>query len=450
MTAPNKEDAAEYVAEYVAPRHWWRWIVALAALGFAIRLAFVVLVTRFDEPVGDQLFYSAQALANAEGRWFEQPFLRGAPAADHPPLTALILTPVTWIAEQWPGLGISLVNMQRLFMALLGSVGVVVMGFIGRVIGDQRVGFIAAGITAIYANIWVNDGLLMAETPTFLIVSIFLLVALRYHRQPHRYSGVALGGLAGLAALTRPELVAILPLLLIFLWLTRTTSQSSFRNGLGLGSVVVASWMMVVLPWVLWNNVRFAAPVFLSTNDGLTLAGGHCDQTYYNDVGGWDIWCAYATQIPDGEDAAQASQRMRDDGLSYWRNNIDRYPIVASARVARVLSIGYVGANARAALSEGRPLWVSHLGTIQYWLLIPAAVIGWKRMVCRIDRWLLTAALPLIVVVAMVANAYVRFRLPAEIGIVALAALGLRVRVTGFEWSRLGRGVRWRSTSAKA
>lgn len=222
------------------------------------------------------------------------------------------------------------------------------------------------------------------------------------------------------------------------------------RRMMGQGALVVALWMIVVMPWVLWNNSRFDAPVLLSTNDGLTLAGGHCDRTYFDDLGGWDIWCAYATVIPDGEDAAQASQRMRRDGLAYWRDNIDRYPVVAGARLLRVLSLGYLGANAEAALSEGRPLWVSHVGTAQFWILVPFAVVGWRRTTSRSDRWILTAALPLVVTVALVANAYVRFRLPAEIGIVALAAVGLRVSFTGFEWSRLGFGVRERSTSANA
>ena len=74
-------------------------VSAITAIGLAIRLAFVYGITRFDQPVGDQLYYSAQALTNAQGRWFEQPFAHGMPAADHPPLTSLILTPISWVAE---------------------------------------------------------------------------------------------------------------------------------------------------------------------------------------------------------------------------------------------------------------------------------------------------------------------------------------------------------------
>ena len=54
---------------------WWTRLSVIAGFGLLVRLAFVLGITRFDEPVGDQLYYSAQALTNARGGWFEQPFL---------------------------------------------------------------------------------------------------------------------------------------------------------------------------------------------------------------------------------------------------------------------------------------------------------------------------------------------------------------------------------------
>jgi hypothetical protein len=183
--------------------------------------------------------------------------------------------------------------------------------------------------------------------------------------------------------------------------------------------------LIVIAPWVLWNQSRFSDSVYISTNDGLTLAGANCDKTYYNDVGSWDIWCAYETTIPKDADASRASILMRHDGLSYWGDHITRYPVVAAARIARVLSVGFIGSNSNAGASEGRPTWVSFLGVIQFWFIAVAAAIGWRNVSNRSDRWTLLALLPVIVVVAMVANAYVRFRLPAEVGLIVLAAIGL-------------------------
>lgn len=402
---------------------WWRTVVMVAALGLVLRLAFVVFETRFDAPVGDQLFYSAQAYANAEGRWFEQPFARGEPAADHPPLTALLLTPVSWLAEREPvGSWVSLVTAQRLFMPVIGIVGVVVVALIGRRIAGDRVGVVAAVISALYANIWVNDAVLMAESATFVVVGAMMLAALWFLDRPTPRRAAVLGVTSGLAALTRPELILTLPmivaLVLVTLWASRRRAVTAM-----LASALACS--VVIMPWVVWNNQRFDAPTFLSTNDGLTLAGAHCDRTYYDDVGGWDIWCAYATEIPVGDDASQASRRMRADGLAYWRAHLDRYPVVAAARVARVASIGFFGASARAGTSEGRPIWVSHLGVAQYWMSMPLAVIGWRRVGRGAQRRVLVAAVPLVLAVAVFANAFVRFRVPAEIGLVVLASVGV-------------------------
>lgn len=399
---------------------WWVRVSVIAGFGLLLRLAYVIGMTRFDEPVGDQLYYSAQALTNARGEWFEQPFAQGMPAADHPPLTSFILTPITWLTESSG----SFVTAQRLMMVLIGVVSIVLMALIGRLLAGEFAGLCAAGITAVYANVWTNDGLVMAETPTFLLIAFATLTALMYRRQPKFKYLVCLGMTAGLLALTRPEMALITVLLMGFVFSVHHKKLNLADCSKKVAVVAVVS-MMVVGPWILWNQARFAEPVFLSTNDGLTFAGANCDQTYFDDVGGWDIWCAYETEIPDDADASQASALMREDGLSYWRSHLDRYPIVAAARIARVLSIGFIGSNNNAASSEGRATWISMVGVIQFWMISLVAFIGWGATTDRADRWLLLALLPTILCVAMVANAYVRFRLPAEVGLITLASIGL-------------------------
>lgn len=401
-------------------RHWWLRDSMIASVGLAVRVAFVWFGARGDGPVGDQLFYSAQAIANARGDWFEQPFAQGMPAADHPPVTALVLTPITWLF-QWTD---SIVTLQRLFVALMGSISILVVARIARDVADERVGLIAACVTALYVNVWINDGLIMAETPTFLLVGLLTLFCLRSCRRPTRWRFAAVGLLAGLAALTRPELVALIPASVILFVAVHKRHLSA--RGLALGvALVVGVAGAVTAPWVIWNQLRFDAPVLLSTNDGLTIAGANCDRTFYEDVGGWDIWCAYATDVPRDVDASTASELMRQDGLAYWRENLDRYPVVAAARLARVFSLGYVDAAARAAEAEGRPVWLSHLGAVQYWLLIPLAVVGARKRVSAMEKAVLLGTIPIVAFVALVANAYVRFRVPAELGLIVLASAGV-------------------------
>ncbi|MFM9036399.1 MAG: ArnT family glycosyltransferase, partial [Actinomycetota bacterium] len=398
-----------------AAKHWWMRVGAIATGATAVRLAFVLGVARYDEPLGDQLFYSAQALTNARGHWFEQSFLSGAPAADHPPLTALVLTPISWITESTG----SFVTAQRLMMVLLGIVSVVVMALLARRIAGEKAGLVAAVITAVYANIWVNDGLLMAEGPTFLLVAISTVVAIDVLRRPSTRDAAILGALVGLMALARSELMLALPLamtLVVVAW--HANNRSDRRAMLRATCAVVLSTIVVLLPWVVWNQARFEDPVFLSTNDGLTLAGANCDRTYYDDVGSWDIWCAYAVDVPDGVDASQESTLMRKAGLEYWSDHIERYPVVAAARMARVLNLGFFDSVTEAGEAEGRPSWVTMLGIAQFWLLVPFAVIGARTIGDRAQRNVLLAFWPIVIITALVANAYVRFRVPAEVGLV--------------------------------
>ncbi|MGZ4714584.1 MAG: hypothetical protein ACXV9S_16585, partial [Acidimicrobiia bacterium] len=95
-------------------------LIALAAL--ALRLV-VTLVAHGTGPIpladGDAFYYSVVANALAHGHWFTNPYL-GSVAADHPPLTALVLTPATWVF----GAGFA----QRCTTIVIGTLTVVTLG----------------------------------------------------------------------------------------------------------------------------------------------------------------------------------------------------------------------------------------------------------------------------------------------------------------------------------
>jgi 4-amino-4-deoxy-L-arabinose transferase-like glycosyltransferase len=112
------------------------WI-ALAAL--IVRLAYLLGDQIGDPGVGDALYYSRQADRMAGGGgFFDDPANPGHPAADHPPLTALLLTPGSF----FPGVGLPY---HRFTMVALGVLTVVVIGYLGRRVGGDRVGLVAAG-----------------------------------------------------------------------------------------------------------------------------------------------------------------------------------------------------------------------------------------------------------------------------------------------------------------
>src|SRR5262249_49732107 len=112
---------------------------------------------------GDAFYYHFQANALAKGAWFVEPFgwavLHGreTPSAAHPPL------PVIYLAL-WSRLGLDSVNWHRVALSVLGAGTIAVVGLLGRRIGGNTVGLVAAALAAVYPQLWINDGMILSET----------------------------------------------------------------------------------------------------------------------------------------------------------------------------------------------------------------------------------------------------------------------------------------------
>ena len=125
----------------------------------------------------DSIYYSAWAKQLTEGRFFREVF-NDLPTAEHGPLTSVLMVPFSWMDDP--------VAYQRLVTVICGTVTIVVIGLFGRAVRGDRVGIVAAVIAAVYANLWINDGLVMSESVSVLAVSAVLLSASsRCRRRPH-------------------------------------------------------------------------------------------------------------------------------------------------------------------------------------------------------------------------------------------------------------------------
>lgn len=84
---------------------------------------------------------------------------------------------------------------------------------------------------------------------------------------------------------------------------------------------------------------------------------------------------------------------------------------------------------------EGRSPIVLELGFVMYWLLVPLAIYGLVLLRRRtIPVWPLAAMFLLVTIVALLIYGEPRFREPAEIALVGLAAVGVErlvVRASG-------------------
>lgn len=400
------------------------WTIVAVAGG--LRVAYVLLAKRGDALAGDQIYYYAQAVTIADGDWFADPYRPSQFAADHPPLTALALAPVSWSNDD-PFLA------QRLAMAVYGTGVVAGVGLLVRSLGSRRAALFGTAIAAVYANLWMNDALMMSETFAAGAVVGVLLAVYAYHRRRDPRLAAALGVAVGVAGLARTELLLLGPMLAIPLMLRRDGSDLGRRIAhLALAGTVAAA---VVAPWVIRNQVRFDEPTWMSTNDGLTLLGANCPGSYSGPGKGfWILQCADLVDVPEGVDQSERSTRYREAAFEFIGDNVSAVPSVLAARLGRGLSLWETEQMIFFNTGEGRETWASRIGLFQYWLLLPIAAYGLWRWPSRAPRWPLVTTAGLAVVVILAFYGIPRFRIPAEVGIVACAALALddvTVRVVG-------------------
>jgi len=407
-------------------------LAVMAGAGLALRVGYVI--TKRHQTLdggkifpGDQFYYSLAGDALAKGKGFVVPWhdlaislglaAPGTPAvsaADHPPLTALVSTPASLL----PGNNLF---EQRLTMAFVGTLAVVLIGLLAREVAGRRVGIIAAGLAAIHPGFWINDGLVMAESLTTVMIAGALWAAFRYKRRPELRTALEIGVWIGMASLARAESLLLAPLIVVpLMWVSHAGRQR-------LGRLAAAGAMsaLVLVPWVVPNLVRFNDPVVMSTNDGSTLIGANSPQTFSGSaIGFWSLEYANAIDV-EGLDQSEVSGVYRRAAVDYVRDNFSRVPAVAAARVGRVWSVFRPFQMADFNQGEGRELWASYLALIGFWMLLPLAALGWRHADRQVWRWPFAAMVVQVTFVGAVFYGIPRFRVPAEVALVVLAAVGL-------------------------
>lgn len=420
-----------------------RALLVVVVVAFGIRIGYVAFGKQGPCPnpvagdiptecaVGDQLFYNAAANRLAEGDGFVEPFDRSddpAPAADHPPLTIVVLAPVSWLADRPPLEWVddpTHLTQQRYAMAVLGTALVALVALLGRRVGGAPVGVVAGGIAAVTPNLWVNDGLVMSETVTGLTVVAALLLAFGLRDRPTMGRAVALGATCGLAALARAELLLFVPLLAL------PVAWRAPGDRRVLTSAALAASVAVIAPWVAFNLARFDDRTTISTNDGIALAGSNCDPVYYGRAIGLTAItgpdACIDTPPPPG-DQSEVATVYRDRAIDYAKEHLERVPLVAVARVARTWSLYRPLDMVSFNEGEGREPWVTRLGLAAFYPTLAAAVAGGALLWRRHDRlalWVLIAPAVAVTIGVAVTYGQTRFRAAAEPSLAVLAAVAV-------------------------
>jgi 4-amino-4-deoxy-L-arabinose transferase-like glycosyltransferase len=399
-----------------SPMQSRRFAVALAGVvlfGLAFRVGYVLLVTRHQTgKFYDAFWYSVTSSELSRHQFFRIPF-HTAPTASHPPLTTFLIGPIGFIVPHETETG------QLLTMALLGAGVVLCVGLLGKAVAGPRVGLVAAALAALAPNFWIPSGILMSETPSMLFMALILLAVIRLLRRPTFVSAALVGAACGAETMVRAELILFVPALLLPAILL--VPQLPPRKRISLLAVGFVATTVVIAPWVGRNLATFKDPTYLSSGEGLALAGANCPQTYSGPgLGAWNLGCATAIS---GSDESVQSALDQHAAVEYARHHADRLPEVVLARIGRLWDFYQPNQMATVDVNEGRPRPAALWGLGVYYAMLPFAVAGivmFRRR--RIDQWYLLVPAGVITVVSALVYGSVRFRAPFEVCLVVLAA----------------------------
>jgi 4-amino-4-deoxy-L-arabinose transferase-like glycosyltransferase len=391
------------------------------------------------ESVNDSAYHLDQARSLATGEGFVGPAAGTADidgqGAAHPPLFPFVLSLVIRA-------GFEDENALRVAGAAIGSLGVGLIAVLaarlaGRVApGREATAAVTAGLVAsVYPPLWLSDARLQPEVLVIPLTAGLVLLATGIARRPGWRGAAALGLVGGLLTLARQDgwvlLLGVLAGLTLATW-----RPASWRARLVAAGVAVGACLLTVAPWVGYNLARFHEPVLLTTGTSVVLAFGSCDAAWTGPSRGtYDYECIPADL--DASDEASLSATARGLALDRTGNDLAQLPGLLTTRAARLWQLYAPFDTAeRESTLEGRGRPWPQIGMWGFWAVAIAAAAGWtaaRRRRAPIAPHL--GLLGAVTVVAMATFALPRFRVPADVILVAAAGVGLEAA-----WHRT---VRW-------
>ncbi len=381
------------------------------------------MIWQRDVPVlSDGIHYHLGANYLADGRGWVNPLSlaftgQAVPDAVHPPGWESVLAVFSF-------LGVRTYLGHQLVACGVGAATVVMTGLAGREAFGRRVGLIAAALAAAYANIWLYERELLSEPAALFWIATIIWLAYRFRHRPGLGRAIALGVVLGLLALTRSEMIVMSLLLVTPLIVGR--SEVDAKRRLGWLAAAAAACVLVIAPWAIYNSTRFERPVPLSAGLGGTMWSGNCPPTYDGRLYGYAELACVLLAPGISTDPSVADGQYRSLAITFMSDHRGEVPAVVLARLGRTYGVYRPGQQMDLETERGTHLWVIQLAAAMYWVLLPLGVYG--LVVARRRRVMLYPLLvfPLSVVVSVALTiGATRYRAPAEVPLVLLAAVGV-------------------------
>ncbi|MFG0333846.1 MAG: hypothetical protein ACF8TS_10830 [Maioricimonas sp. JB049] len=371
-------------------------IVLVVLIGVLLRAG--IMLTAPERLLDDRDTYVGLATGIAEGRGFSIPGTT-QPTAYRPVLYPLLLS----IGIRWaPSVWIAAVN-------LLAAAATIVLTWLlaRRLSLDGRGPLIAATLIAVDPLLALYTAYPMTEMFFTALVAALLVCAFPPGQRGRPYSwrrAVAVGGLFGLAALSRPSVWAFGGL-----WAAMSLLHAVWRRFCHTGEqpalrvtnwvIVAGTALLVVAPWGIRNWMLFERPILMTTHGGYTILLGN-NAAFYEEVVAQPlgtVWDgsqgpgqgAWVSRLHAEMDAAGLETDLERDRFMSRRawETIREHPLLfvraSLLRLLRFWNIVPSGPSAEAVPPALR--WSVGFCYAVYWLLALGG--AWHALRSRDVRW---------------------------------------------------------------
>jgi 4-amino-4-deoxy-L-arabinose transferase-like glycosyltransferase len=161
----------------------------------------------------------------------------------------------------------------RIVLALLGAATIVVVYLLGRRLASPTAGLLAAAGVAIYPSFIYSNGALLSEPPAIVTLPAAVLAFLWARERRSPWAWLLPGALFGFTALIRPEYLLV-GFAFAIAALVGQARERGWKPGAAGAAVLVAGFLVPIVPWTVHNIVTLDRFVPISTGGGKALYVG--------------------------------------------------------------------------------------------------------------------------------------------------------------------------------
>ena len=407
-------------------REWTAW-AGILVLALSVRVAAAIVWqsmlpvgTRFGFPDSESYWELGRSLARGGPYAFGVDGFRIFRMPGYPAL----LAPLFWVWDEPPVLA------ARIESAFCGTAAVALAGVLAWQMAGRRAGLVAAAVAAVHPEAIALSILVLSEagfTPLMLAQLAAWVAACRAGQTSAMWGWSLAGGIAGgLATLMRPSWLLFVPFVGVLGWPLAARRTVHLRVVVGM----VLGLVLVLLPW--WVRNYRVAGRFVPTT--LQVGASLYDGLNPHATGASDMrFVPQFVAAQKQEDAENLARGIQPQGL--FEDRLDR----RLARAAVDWAWAHPHAVLKLAATKGVRMWSlwPHAREFQgFWLrlvlglayppvLLLAAVAAWRAIRQRREWLLLWAPAIYLTLLHMVFVSSLRYRMPAMLPLMGLAAAAL-------------------------